>query len=246
MNGSAPRISVIIPAYNEATGLGGALHGIRGALHALAESAGQHGELIVVDNASTDGTAAVAKQSGATVIREPVRNIACARNAGAKASSGEILIFLDADTHIPASLFRRIVEILADPRCAGGAVDLEHPAARWPVRAYLQLWRALGTLAGMAQGAAQFCRRPVFEELGGYDETLFMGEDVDFYWRLQNHARRRGLRVQFLREVRVAPAPRRFDQWPLWRILVWTIPLVILLFRRRKSFWPGWYRSPPR
>lgn len=240
------RVYVIVPAYNEAADLSRTLQGICAAVRCLEERAGIHAELIVVDNASTDNTAGIAREHGAAVLSEPVCNIARARNAGARASAGEVLVFLDADTLIPESLLCRIAQAMADSRCAGGAVDIDHRASRRVVRAYLRFWRALGTLAGMAQGAAQFCRREMFVDLGGYDEALFMGEDVDFNWRLKRLAHQRGLRACFINDLRVTPSSRRFDQWPLWRILVWTNPVVILLFRRAKSFWPGWYHSPPR
>ena len=98
----------------------------------------------------------------------------------------------------------------------------------------------------MAQGATQFCRRDAFDALGGYDETLFMGEDVDYYRRLKGLARRRGGGVSFVEDVRVVPSTRRFDQWRLWRTLVWTNPLFVLLFRRRRAAWRGWYERVPR
>jgi hypothetical protein len=98
----------------------------------------------------------------------------------------------------------------------------------------------------MAQGATQFCRRDSFMALKGYDETLFMGEDVDFYWRLRRFATPQNARVVFIKDLKVVPSTRRFDQWQLWRILLWTNPLVVLMFRRRKSCWEGWYRAAPR
>ncbi|MDQ2855648.1 MAG: hypothetical protein M3R68_04925, partial [Acidobacteriota bacterium] len=76
--------------------------------------------------------------------------------------------------------------------------------------------------------------------------TLLMGEDVNLYWRLQRLAKRENGRVVFIEDIRVAPSSRRFDQWRLWRTLLWTNPLVILLFRRSKTCWKGWYKSVPR
>ena len=98
----------------------------------------------------------------------------------------------------------------------------------------------------MVQGAAQFCREDVFAEIGGYDERVWMGEDVDFHWSLRRLARRTGRHVRFVREPRVRPSCRRFDKWPLWKILVWTNPVVIGLFRRRKAVWRGWYSGAVR
>lgn len=202
--------------------------------------------VLVVDNGSTDRTAAVAEERGVTVLEEPERHIGRVRNAGARAAGGDILIFLDADTRVPASLLCRIGEVMSDATCIGGAVDTVYRADRAAVRRYLAWWRTIGLLTGMAQGACQFCTRDAFFELGGYSEVFYMGEDVEFYWRLRSLARRRRLRTCFIDDVQVMPSARRFDRWPLWRTLVWTNPIVIMAVRRRRAAWAGWYRDAPR
>jgi hypothetical protein len=98
----------------------------------------------------------------------------------------------------------------------------------------------------MAQGATQFCLRDTFTALGGYDESLFMGEDVDFYARMRRHARHVGGSVRFIDDLKVMPSCRRFDRWALWRTLIWTNPLVIAPLRRARSMWRGWYDAPLR
>jgi hypothetical protein len=98
----------------------------------------------------------------------------------------------------------------------------------------------------MAQGAAQFCRASAFRVLNGYDESQFMGEDVDFYWRLRKLCARTGGHVQFLSDVKVVPSPRRFDTVPVWRTLIWTNPVFIWAFRKSRLAWAQWYVTPPR
>lgn len=239
-------ISVIIPAHNEERYLGETLEHIGRARAYLQSRRAQPVEVTVVDNASTDDTPNVARSHGANVLHETVRNIGRVRNAGATASTGDVLVFVDADTLIPETLLWRIAQAMDAPECVGGAVAIAHSARRTLVRAYLRAWKILGDLLGMAQGATQFCRRDAFMELKGYDETLYMGEDVDFYWRLRKHAERQGRVLCFIDDVQVTPSPRRFDQWPLWRILVWTNPLYALLFRRKIKAWAGWYQTGPR
>ncbi len=241
-----PSVSVIIPAFNEAGYITETLDRLEAARQRFKAVAGAAVQVIVVDNASTDGTAEFARSAGARVVHEAEHNIARVRNAGAAAARHDILIFLDADTMVPPELLFRIAQAMMDPACAGGAVDALHRANRPLLRVYLKMWRILGLLGGMAQGACQFCRRSLFNELGGYDETWYMGEDVDFFWRLKKLARRRGLRTSFIREVQVVPSPRRFDQWPLWRTLVWTFPPLAFALKRRRAAWPGWYEKPPR
>lgn len=240
------RVSVIIPAFNEERFLPETMDRLHRAVQHLGGSSDRQIEIIVADNASSDQTAAIALASGARVVTVPEHNIARVRNVGAAASSGDLLVFLDADTLVPETLLTRIVQVVSGTACLGGAVDTDYRPASAMVRFYLRAWRLIGLVMGMAQGATQFCRREAFVALGGYDETLYMGEDVDFYWRLRRLASSSNGHVQFLKDIRVVPSCRRFDQWPLWRTLVETNPLFIVFLRRRKFAWNGWYRDVPR
>ncbi len=239
-------ISVVIPAFNEEDYLGETLASLGRATAFLHKKEAISAEIIVVDNESLDSTADVARDFGATVVKETWHNVAKVRNTGARFANGEVLVFVDADTSVPEELLWRIVEVMAKPTCWGGAIDTNYRPAKLTSRIYLQFWRIIGKLAGMAQGATQFCRKDAFFALNGYDETLFMGEDVDFYWRLKRFAKRQGGSLCFIEEMQVVPSTRRFDQWGFWRILIWTNPLFILLFRRRKTAWHGWYKEVPR
>ncbi len=240
------KLTVIVPAFNEEAYLAPTLGSIRAAAGEARGVSGADVEVIVVDNASADGTAAVARRLGATVVHEPVQGIARARNAGARRAAGDVLVFFDADVDVPRTLLVAICAAMRDPACVGGGVDVDYRPRRASVRLYLRVWRLLGRLTGMVQGAAQFCRRGAFGEVGEYDESVWIGEDVDFYWSLRKLAARTGRDVRFLREPRVRPSCRRFDKWPLWKILVWTNPVVIGLLRRRKRAWKGWYSDAVR
>ena len=239
-------ISVIVPAYNEEAWLPATLDSIQAAADHLWATANVTVELIVVDNNSTDETAAIARNRGAAVVREPVPGIGRARNAGARKATGQVLVFVDADVRVPRTLLRVIRDTLLDSRCLGGGVDTEYCPRRFLVRLNLLGWRLLAALIPMAQGATQFCRRPDFEHVGGYSEEIWMGEDTDFYRDLRRLARQTGRTVRFIRTPRVRPSARRFDRWPAWKTLVWTNPVFILLFRRWKAAWAGWYARPVR
>ncbi|HVF46914.1 MAG TPA: glycosyltransferase [Pyrinomonadaceae bacterium] len=232
------KLSVIVPAFNEAKYLGATLE----AIAVATEKAAKGLELIVVDNASSDATALIAKEGGARVISETTRNISRVRNAGATYATGDVLIFIDADTRVPGELFERIEQAMRDERCMGGAVAVDYdPFERWWMRFYAAGWKFWGKVFNMKQGAAQFCRRSIFVELGGFDETIFLGEDVEFYWRLSRLAERRGGRLEFIEDMSVVTSSRRFDKMSLWRTLVLTHPLFILLFYKRASVWKDWY-----
>ena len=108
------KVSVVVPAFNEERLLAGSLAAIRDAMRAFDQDGGMS-ELIVCDNNSTDRTAEIARAAGATVVFEPVNQIARARNRGAAAASGDWLVFVDADSYPSKGLFE-------DAREVGGAV----------------------------------------------------------------------------------------------------------------------------
>ena len=240
------RISVIIPAFNEEDYLPATLDAIEASSAYLLSRGGVDVEVIVVDNNSVDGTADVARSRGAKVVDERVQGISRARNAGARRARGDVFVFVDADVLIPRDLLTKISSVMSHADCVGGGVDVDYQPERRSMRIYLGLWRVLGRLTDMVQGSTQFCHEEVFDQVGGYDEKAWIGEDVDFYWALKKHAKRNGGFAQVIREPRVRPSTRRFDKWPLWRILVWTNPLFIAVFRRWKRFWGGWYSDAVR
>jgi hypothetical protein len=140
-----------------------------------------------------------------------------------------------------------IAATMRDETCEGGAVAVTYaPLTRSLMRWYLKGWAFWSRLFNMKQGAAQFCRRAVFLEIGGYDEDIYMGEDVHFYWRLARHARDAGRHVTFLDAPPVVTSSRRFDRMSVVRALVLTHPIVIGLLWKRRATWKDWYERPIR
>ena len=237
------KVSIVIPAYNEEKCLPAMLEKISAALAIVRCDS----EIIVVDNESTDETARVAKSFGAKVFTETEHNIARVRNTGAKNSSGDVLIFVDADTLVPETLFQTIADQMKNEKCFGGAVAVDYePSERQWMNYYLLGWRFWGNLFNMKQGAAQFCRKSIFDKLHGYDETVYMGEDVMFYWRLSKFAKQKGGRLLFIKDPKVTTSARRFDRMSIWKTLLLTHPLFILLTSRRKRLWKDWYEKAVR
>ena len=95
-------------------------------------------DVIIVDNNSTDGTAAVGRNEGARVVHEPVQRIARTRNTGARHAGGDVLVFIDADVAVHPALLHAIHEAMNDPSCIGGGVDVDYQAQRLAVRLYLR------------------------------------------------------------------------------------------------------------
>ena len=235
------KLAIIVPALNEEAYLGQTLDSVQTAARLLRARCNVDVQTIVVDNNSEDDTAAVALTKGATVIREPLRNIARARNAGARQCTADVLVFVDADVVLPPTALNAIHATMSDPKCVGGGLEVEYHPRRFWVRLYLGAWRLLARATGMVQGAAQFSRRCAFEQVGGYNESVWIGEDVDFCWGLKKLARDSRRTIRLIETPRARPSCRRFDQWPVWKILVWTNPLFIAVCRRWRPMWKGWY-----
>jgi glycosyltransferase involved in cell wall biosynthesis len=197
--------SFIIPAHNEELELAATLD----AIHAAASHAAQRYEIIVIDDASTDGTAEIASRAGAKVIRINRRQIAAARNAGGRAAQGEYLFFVDADTRINRVHVTQGLAVL-EAGYAGGS-------ARVALDGFIPIWgrvllRAFGALyfgLNLGAGAFLFTTRRNFEALGGFDEQYFAGEEVYFSLALRKLGRFKVLREPIVtsgRKLRMYPA----------------------------------------
>jgi glycosyltransferase involved in cell wall biosynthesis len=184
-------LSFIVPAYNEEHELPRTLASIRLA----AEVAQQPFEIIVVDDASTDATAEIAKAAGALVVPVHFRQIAAVRNAGARAARGDILFFVDADTWISPAHVANALTALKSGWAGGGArVVPEGPIPMWG-RLFVQVFSAFYfTLSRLGAGAFLFTTRKNFCAIGGFDEELFAGEEIYFTVALKKLGRFKLLR----------------------------------------------------
>ena len=177
-------ISFIVPAYNEEKYLGATLQ----AIHAAAKEVGEPYEIVVANDASADATEQVARDGGARVIGVEKRQIAGTRNAGARASTGDMLIFVDADTHVNAPLIAEAVAALR-AGAAGGGAPVRFDVAPWWLRMLMAALLPLFRLARWAAGCFVYCTREAFEKAGGFDETYFAGEEIFFSQALKRHGR---------------------------------------------------------
>ncbi|MFQ5682912.1 MAG: TIGR04283 family arsenosugar biosynthesis glycosyltransferase [Candidatus Binatia bacterium] len=207
-------ISVIIPALNEDKSIGWTLE----ALGSLLPD-----EIIVVDGGSTDRTRTIARQKGALLISAPCGR-ALQMNRGAEAARGDVLLFLHADTQLPASALRDVRSALSDPRCVGGRFDVRLDGGRriFDLIGYLISLRSRWTKVATGDQAI-FVRRDVFQEMGGFPEIPLM-EDIAFSRSLK----RKGT-VACLKST-VLTSTRRWEGDGVWRTVLrmWVLRLLFL------------------
>jgi glycosyltransferase involved in cell wall biosynthesis len=176
-------ISFIVPAYNEEFELPATIDAIKKAV-----SDCDH-EIIVVDDASADRTIEIAKAAGAKVVSVNRRQIAAARNAGARAARGDVLVFVDADTHVNSKHVAGVIDALAAGYAGGGArVAIGGSVPLW-AEIFTKIFCALYFKVNLGAGAFLFAARKHFEAVGGFDEKLFVGEEVFFSLALRKIGR---------------------------------------------------------
>jgi rSAM/selenodomain-associated transferase 2 len=214
---SALTISVIVITLNEADAVEGCLDGVR----VLLDADGP-GEVIVSDGGSTDGTAERAARY-APVVTAP-RGRAHGLNVGAARASGDVLLFLHADTRLPARALSAVREALGDPTVVGGRFRLAFDRTSVALR-LTQAWinGRDALLGGYTGDQTVFVRRQTFEQMGGYAPLALM-EDLDFARRLGRMGR-----VVRLRESVVTSA-RRWQRLGLVRTNVRMIVLRWLYY----------------
>jgi glycosyltransferase involved in cell wall biosynthesis len=217
-----PRISIVIPAYNEASYLPRSLDAVDNA-KARYVRGGQAIEVIVVDNASTDSTGQLAAEHGCRVVGEERRVIAAVRNAGAREARGAVLAFVDADTRIHPETFNAIERALATGKYVAGATGVKLERISLGIAAADLIMGPMVWATRMDTGVV-FCRRADYRAIGGYDESLEFAEDVRFLLDLKRLGRPRGQRLVRITSVKAVTSTRKFDEHGEWHY-------VAMLFR---------------
>lgn len=227
------KLSVILPAHNEAKRLPATLRALK---TAAAEAALEY-ELIVADDDSTDETAARAREGGARVVRSGKRNIGATRNVGAKASAGDWLLFLDADTQPTAQALSGMAAALRGGAVAGGArmTWLEQPQP-WILRWGLEGWNLVSRTMHWPAGGFYFVRRDAFEKVGGFDERFFASEEIHLTRALKKHGR------VVIVPGAAATSTYKMEKFTTWELVLFVLKLLVRPHRHLKdrdalSFW---------
>ena len=203
------RISIIVPAFNEERGLAATLASIRTGIEAF-HAIGWQTELIVCDNNSTDRTSEIARQAEATVVFEPINQIARARNTGAAAATGDWFVFVDADSHPSRELFADVAAAIRQGDCIAGGSTMTFDRPPLAVRIVTRIWNAISLIKGWAAGSFVFCEAATFREAGGFSLQFYAGEEIDLFRRLKRIARRKGKRVIILHRHPLRTSDRKY------------------------------------
>lgn len=212
------QLSIIIPVLNEETN-------IEQVLHTLAPLRRKGSEVIVVDGGSSDQTASLAAPLADYVIHAE-RGRANQMNAGAAVSNGEVLLFLHADTVVPANAFELIEQAIVTDKGKWGRFDVRIDGKSPMFRVIAYLMNTRSRLTGIATGDQSiFVQRDAFFSIGGFPGQPLM-EDIELSARLKQYSAPICLRE------RVTTSGRRWEQKGVW----WTI---FLMWRLRLLYWLG-------
>jgi rSAM/selenodomain-associated transferase 2 len=209
------RLSVIIPAHNEEATLGQTLAHTCAQVHPP--------ELLVANVCSTDRTGEIAGRYAQVLTLECTRGAAL--NQVAALATGDVLLFLHADTLLPSETTALIEEALADESVVGGAFRLRLDDPGWLARLVSRGVNLRSTLLGTFFGdQGLFVRRDVFAEIGGYRDWSVM-EDLEILSRL----RRKGRLALLKADVVTSARRHRRSGWVKTLATVWAICLLFRL-----------------
>ena len=211
------RLSVVIPAYNEAKLIVGTIAGLRDSLRGAGLGEGEF-EIIVCDNASSDATAALAAEAGARIVFEPERQIARARNTGASSARASVLLFLDADSWPDVALMGELLAALDDDRVVAGGCTMRMEGVPRSIAVGLRLWNLTSRVCRWAAGAFIFCRSDAFGAVGGFGLDYYVAEEIDFSRRIKRWGAPRGLRFRVLHRHPLLTSGRKGALYSQWEI----------------------------
>ena len=208
------RFSIIIPARNEAKLIGKCFDAIALASARYPDDV----ETVVVINRCTDSTETIARSRAAKVVHDDSRCLATIRNAGARHATGEILVTIDADSIMSSNALIQIDHALSSGRFIGGGVPVR-PDRMSPgiFLSMLLLWFSLWVTR--LAGGLFWCYRRDFEAVGGFNEQMLIGEDLEFAKRLREYGKKQNRRFVNLWGTHIVTSSRKFDAFGDWLML---------------------------
>lgn len=230
--------AIIIPAWNEAEYIETCVASVKSAMSEVPYS----GQLIVVDNNSTDDTAKLAQAAGAHVVFEPINQISRARNAGAYAADALMYVFVDADSHINAPLLHAAVDAIELNNKAGGGAcirgDRELNLISW---LGINGWNCVSRIFKLAAGCFVFIRADAFDELGGFTLKRYAGEELTLSRNLRRWGKKRGMGFHIITEHTIETSLRKMDWYSSAQLFRQLFVALLPGSMSSKRFMHTWY-----
>jgi rSAM/selenodomain-associated transferase 2 len=210
-------LSIVVPVLNEEAALPALC------THLLAFAQQGH-EVLLVDGGSSDATVALARAAGLCVVHSP-RGRALQMNAGAAQSSGEALLFLHADTRLPANACALVLDALKSG-LIWGRFDVQIDGTSPMLRVVGAMMNLRSRCTSIATGdQAMFMTRKAFLAVGGFPAQPLM-EDIEMSKRLLRRSRPACL------HARALTSGRRWETRGVWRT-------IVLMWQLRWAYWRG-------
>lgn len=202
-----PTISIIVPAHNEEAYLGATLD-------ALSHQDYPSFEIVVVANGCTDRTAEVAQEKCHRLVTLAQKGLGVSRNLGARMATGELLIFLDADTLLERDALRKIAQQFTE-RDAGGTVKGQPDSKRFAYRLIYGLKNFMHRfVVRNGSSGVIICWKKQFEAVGGFDERLELRENSELIRRLKRFGG-----YKYVGNTAATTSMRRYDRRGVWNIV---------------------------
>ncbi|MFA6714481.1 MAG: glycosyltransferase [Victivallaceae bacterium] len=232
--------SIIIPAYNEEDFLPSTLESVFKVMNTVK----LQGEIIVVDNNSTDKTAEIARSHGITVVFEPCNQISRARNRGAEEAQGKYLIFLDADTLITEELFKRTFDNLVNRNYCGGGVTLVFDAPQNIfINGFVNLWNYVSVKMSLATGSYFYVLKECFDAVGGFSEKVYAGEEIWLSKKCIRWGKKNNKVFKIIDDIKLVTSGRKTKRFSTFRLYAALFLFAIFPFAVRfKSLCFIWYK----
>lgn len=236
--------SIIIPAYNEEKYLPVTLSAVGKAMSGISDMSG---EIIVVDNNSSDNTASIARNFGANVVFEPHNQISRARNAGAKAAKGDFLVFLDADTIMPEALLKNaLLNLQSGKYCGGGTLINFDSRLKWYWELARKFFNWLALKSDFAAGCFIYCLKDAWLGAGGFSEKVYASEEIWFVRRFCAWGRKRNMGFRIITEFPVVTSDRKLKWFSSYGTFAFLFLAAVFPFAFRfRTLCFLWYRRPP-
>jgi len=241
-NKSRDLLSVVIPAYNEEQFLPLTLVSLISSLKQCEEI--EDYEIIVADNHSTDKTAEIAAKFGAKVVLETEHKISKVRNTGAKNTNGTYIVFLDADTMVKSSTLRQAYQALTRETGYGGGalVRFDDNFGKFILGKFIpSFWNWCSKTFRLAAGSFIFCKKEDFLQVGGFPESMYAGEEIEFVRKLKKINKKSKKEFLIIEEPPVITSSRKLIWYSSWKIFLQLVMILIfpfsVRFRRLCGFW---------